>query len=179
MVTDILDISKARTNKLKFNFQRADLGDIIRDSVANIKATAQQEGIALSLKIAPALPRLLIDTKRITQVMDNLLVNAIKNTPRKGTIKVEVVKTKGSVQVSIHDTGIGMNKMTLGKIFTPFYQADAGLNRKYGGTGLGLSICNEFVEAHGGTIRGLSEGLEKGSTFVFTLPLKFAPNVQI
>ena len=178
LVTDVLDISKARTNKLKFNFEKADLGTLVRDSVANIKIVAKKDGIALSLKIAPALPRLLVDTKRITQVMGNLLVNALKNTPGKGTVAVEVIKTKDGVQVSIHDTGIGMDKLTLEKIFTPFFQADAGLNRKYGGTGLGLSICKEFVESHGGTIRGLSEGLKKGSTFVFTLPLKFKPRIE-
>ena len=85
---------------------------------------------------------------------------------------VEVKKMKDNLAVSIEDTGIGMNKKTLEKLFTPFFQAGTGLERKYGGTGLGLSICKGIIEAHGGKVWAESPGEGKGSTFTFVLPTK-------
>jgi signal transduction histidine kinase len=120
-----------------------------------------------------------VDPQRIIQVMANLLNNALKYTPENGSIDIVASKTKDNVQVSVKDLGIGMSKDTLGKIFTPFFQADSRLDRKYGGTGLGLPICKGIIETHGGKIWGESDGPGKGSTFTFTLPLKRSKEIPV
>jgi PAS domain S-box-containing protein len=171
LVTDVLDIARVKSKKIKLIFEKAHIGEIVSDSVKDMRISAKKRSITLSLKIIPILPDILIDSSRITQVIFNLLTNAIKYTPKKGIIDVLVGKTKDNIEVSVHDNGIGMDKEALEKIFTPFFQADAGFSRKYGGMGLGLSICKGIIEAHGGKIWGSSEGKNKGSTFTFTLPL--------
>ena len=117
------------------------------------------------------LPMIPADRKRITEVVANLLENAIKFTPANGKIVVEVKKVKDNALVRVVDDGIGVNKELLDKLFVRFFQADSSISRKYGGTGLGLSICKGIIEAHGGRIWVESSGVGKGSTFSFTIPL--------
>lgn len=172
VVGDVMDISKLRSKKIKFTFnEEGDLGKIIENAVKDMVELAKKRSITLVLKPMPELPKIRLDERRITQVIDNLLHNALKFTPAKGRITVKVEKGKKDVTVSVADTGIGMSAETLEKLFTPFFQADSDAARRYPGTGLGLSISKGFVEAHGGSIRAESQGEEKGSTLSFTLPL--------
>ncbi len=171
LISDIMDISKSNSKKIKYVFEKTNLSNIITESVNNMKVVADERKVNLTLISIPELPKLTLDARRITQVIGNLLNNALKFTPEGGNIIVEVKKGKKMVTTTVSDTGIGMNKETLSKLFTPFFQADSNIARKYPGTGLGLSISKIIVEAHGGTIKVESKGEGKGSTFVFDLPL--------
>ncbi|OYT42133.1 MAG: hypothetical protein B6U86_00895 [Candidatus Altiarchaeales archaeon ex4484_43] len=116
------------------------------------------------------LPSIQGDKNRLMQVLTDLIDNAIKFT-EKGGIVIEARREKDNILVKVKDTGIGISKENINKLFTKFYQVDSSLSRRYGGTGLGLAICKKIVEAHGGKIWVDSE-LGKGSTFQFTLPVK-------
>ena len=112
------------------------------------------------------------DNDRIAQVLTNLIKNAIKATPRKGKVEIFAEDMQTEIKVVIKDTGVGLPKDALDKIFRKFYQVDTSSTREKGGSGLGLSICKGIVEANGGKIWVESE-LGKGATFSFTIP-KFA-----
>jgi signal transduction histidine kinase len=170
LVSDVLDISRIRSKKLKLTLEKFSPTEIIKQVVEEMKAGAQEKEIDLTTKLAD-LPKITADTARISQVVGNLVNNAIKFTPEKGKIEIETGKEKGKVVVKISDTGIGISPKNLKKLFTPFVQLDIGLARKHGGTGLGLVICKGIIEAHGGKIWAESPGEGKGATFAFALPI--------
>ncbi|MBU1613310.1 HAMP domain-containing histidine kinase, partial [Patescibacteria group bacterium] len=169
---DVLDVTKIKSSKLKLVLEETVLGRIVVEAVRNMEKIAEKSRLKLVLKPLPELPKLSIDPRRMTQVMNNLLNNAIKFTPEKGEVEIMVKKTEKNVEVSVKDTGLGMEKKTLEKLFTPFFQAQSDILRKYGGTGLGLAICKGIIEAHNGKIWAKSDGLGKGSVFTFWLPIK-------
>jgi len=177
LISDVLDITKVKSKKLKFIFENTAFEEIIVDAVENVEKFAREKYILLTLSPVSKLPKIFIDRRRMSQVMGNLLDNALKFTPEKGRVEIEVKKIKNDIVVSIKDTGIGMSKETLKKLFTPFFQAKSDITRKYGGTGLGLSICKGLIEAHGGKIWAESQGEGKGSIFTFTLPIKRSSKV--
>jgi len=171
LVNDVLDITKVQSKKLKLSLKNRDFVEIIANAMKDVKEFAKAKNIYLTLKPIPKMPKISIDRKRIFQVVSNLLNNALKFTPGKGEVVIEVQKMKNNLSVSIKDTGVGMSKKTLKKLFTPFFQAESGPARKYSGTGLGLSICKGIIEAHGGRIWAESLGKGRGSTFSFSLPI--------
>lgn len=178
LVSDLIDISKVRSNKLMLIFEKVDFEELVNDAIKDMKVLSKKKGISIIVKKIPKLPKIPIDSRRIIQTVNNLIHNAFKFTP-KGAVHVEIIKTKDNIRMSVRDTGIGMNKKTLEKLFTPFFQANKTLSRKYGGSGLGLAICKGIIKAHGGEIWAKSEGKNKGSTFTFTLPLKKASKVKL
>jgi signal transduction histidine kinase len=111
------------------------------------------------------------DATRVAQVIGNLIQNAAKFTPRGGRVDVEVTTREALAEISVRDTGIGLARDDLDRMFEPFAQADQGLARANGGLGLGLALVRALVELHGGTVRATSSGHGQGSTFTFTLPL--------
>jgi len=117
------------------------------------------------------IPSIECDPNRITEVMVNLIDNAIKFVEKEGVIWLETKKLKESVLISVHDNGIGISKENMLKVFTPFTQLAAVATRKQGGTGVGLSISKSLVELHKGEIWAESEGKGKGTTIHFILPL--------
>jgi|GEM_PF-2334177 len=172
LVTDILEISRARSKSLKLAFEKVDVGKLIGVAMKNLEDNATAKGVSLVLGVQPDLPFISVDSRRIAKAIDNLLTNAINHTSEKGSVFVKVRKTVDGISISVRDTGIGMSKEVLKQVFTPFFQADKTESRKLGGTGLGLPISQEIVKAHGGRIWAESQGKNKGSTFIFTLPLK-------
>jgi len=169
LVTDVLDISRFRSKKLKLIPKKLSLLKIVQNTVEEMKPGAREKEIDLTTKLTD-LPEITADPVRISQVVSNLLNNAIKFTPEKGKIVIEAEKRGKEVIVKVIDTGVGISPKNLKKLFTPFFQLESGLARKHGGTGLGLVICKGIVEAHGGKIWAESKGEGKGSTFSFTLP---------
>jgi signal transduction histidine kinase len=135
-----------------------------------VKPLAEKKGLTLELDIAPALPEITSDMRRVEQILLNLLGNAIKFT-EKGSVHTECRLREGEVLVRVADTGIGIKESDRDSLFKPFQQIDAQNNRRYEGTGLGLSICQKLLELMGGKIRVESEW-GKGSVFSFTLPIK-------
>jgi two-component system, OmpR family, phosphate regulon sensor histidine kinase PhoR len=166
----------ARTETLPPDRERFDLSDMICNIAERLETYAARRNVTLTLP--EALPKLVIEAGRseLEQVFFNLLDNAIKYTPSGGRVEVSVIRDKESFSVSVSDTGIGILKEDLPRIFERFWRADRA--RKFpgeaggatGGTGLGLSIVKHIVEAHEGTIAADSE-LGRGSRFTVTLPL--------
>jgi len=170
LVSDVLDISRIRSHKLKLILEKFSLAKVIQEVVKEMKPVARNNKIDLTVKLAD-LPMTTGDPHRIAQVIGNLFNNAIKFTPKKGEITVEAEAKEKELMVKVIDTGIGISPKNLKKLFTPFLQLETGLSRKHGGTGLGLVISKGIVEAHGGKIWAESKGKDKGSTFSFTLPI--------
>ncbi|MEM3519602.1 MAG: HAMP domain-containing sensor histidine kinase [Candidatus Hadarchaeales archaeon] len=171
LVGDILDIAKLESKVMKFNMQDIQLTNIIRDTVANAMAFAKEKKIYIKTNVPKELPIVYGDPNRIAQVLTNLLNNAIKFTDR-GGVTVNARRDGNFVRVEVVDTGIGMAKKDIPKLFKKFSQLDSSGSRKYGGTGLGLAISKEIIKAHKGKIWASSPGPGKGSTFTFILPIK-------
>jgi len=172
LVTDILDISKLETKVMKFEMRPAKIENIINTVVQDLKPAAEKKHLELIASIKPKLPQINIDSERIGQALSKLVENSIKFTD-KGNITISAEKQKNKILVKVSDTGIGIDKNDIPKLFTKFYQADPSPTRKAQGTGLGLFICKEIIEAHNGRILVESE-LGKGTTFSFALPFKKA-----
>ena len=166
---EIHDIAKIQSGKLLLLMEPTAFDNIITDVVHGLNGMARQKH--LSLSPIPKLPKLQIDGPRIRQVISNLLDNAIKFTPKNGRIDVDVKKTSMEIIVVVKDSGIGLSKQNLAKLFTPFFQVDSSIVRKFRGTGLGLAVSKGIIEAHGGKIWAESDGEGKGSAFVFSLPV--------
>ncbi len=169
---EVFDIAKIKSNKLRLILGPANLGKIVTDAVYERKILAEKKGIFVSFLLEPGIPNIEVDESRIRQVIVNLLDNAIKFTPENGTVHAELKKTENEILLTVKDSGIGLRKEDTGKIFTPFFQIESAVNRKYRGTGLGLAINKGIMEAHGGKIWVESEGEGKGCTFIASLPIK-------
>ncbi len=170
LVSDIFDISRIQSSRLNLVFQRLQLARLIEEAKENMAPLAAEKDIKLVAKIQK-LPRIPVDKDRIIQVLTNLISNAIKFTPAKGTITIEAAKQKDDVLISVKDTGRGMVEKDVRRLFTLFFQVKASYELKEEGTGLGLPICKGIIEQHGGKIWAESL-IGKGSTFSFTLPIK-------
>jgi signal transduction histidine kinase len=169
LVNDLLDLSRIESGRMELKFEKLSLDSIIADSIESVRPAAKEKGIALEIKLKEDLSSVNGDREKLTQVIINLLNNAIKFTPSgKGKIAIKARELNGQVEVRVSDTGIGIPLEDMGKIFDKFFQVDSTLTREAGGTGLGLAICKGIIEAHNGKICAESE-LGKGSTFIFTL----------
>jgi CheY-like chemotaxis protein/anti-sigma regulatory factor (Ser/Thr protein kinase) len=174
MVEDLLDMSRILSGKLAMELQRTDLSLVIAAAVAAVRPVADAKSVRLQTTISATRP-VNGDSGRLQQVVWNLLTNAIKFTPHEGTIVVLVreVASEGtpSVEISVRDTGQGIDPKFLPYVFDRFRQADASTTRRHGGLGLGLSIVKSLVEMHGGTVDAESLGEGQGTTFTVRLPL--------
>ncbi len=169
LVTDILDITKLTSNRMKFNMKELKLEEVIENSIEDISTLIKGKNLKIVKKIEK-LPVIIGDESRLMQVLDNLLNNAIKFTD-KGTITLNAFFNKNCVQIDIKDTGVGIRKENIPKLFTKFFQTQEATTRKTKGTGLGLAISKEIIRAHNGRIWAESKGMGKGSTLSFTLPV--------
>jgi len=170
-LTDILDLSKIEAGKLDIEaipFRLRDALEAVRHS--NL-AVAHAKGLAVELTIDAALPPVMLgDAMRTRQIVNNFVANAIKFTDA-GSVCIEArVGAEGTMRLSVHDTGIGIDHEVQGRLFQPFSQADQSTTRRFGGTGLGLSICRELARLMGGHV-GVSSALGAGSEFWAELPL--------
>lgn len=187
LVNDILDISRIEAGRMELSLTPLDAAELIQETAVTMQPQAQAKGVELSVSIAEGLPLIRGDPDRIRQVLVNLLGNAIKFTPSGGRVEVstrclaageqppppgpELAPTSEWLMVNVTDTGVGIAKEELGRIFDKFYQTGDFAGRCVGGTGLGLSIARGIVEAHGGKIWAQSTGTNRGSTFTFALPV--------
>jgi len=177
IVNDLLDLSKIQAGKVELESLPIDLVALLEECTALFMGAAETKGIELI--VCPPLQQrgsLLGDALRVRQIVMNLIGNAVKFTSQ-GEVAVKadvqlIEPERALVQISVADTGIGMDAATIGKIFEPFTQADESTTRRYGGSGLGLAICRELAELQGGSIT-VESRREVGSTFCLSLPLKF------
>jgi signal transduction histidine kinase len=140
---------------------------MVEETVIGPQARAQTRQITLKTEVAPGLPTISADKKRLVQVINNLLENAIRHTPRGGTITVRVDRDGADVRFAVQDTGEGIEKADLERIFESFYQAGGSSG---GRLGLGLAITREIVLSHKGRIWVESDGRGRGATFLFKIP---------
>ncbi len=170
LINDILDLSKIEASELKIERTPFNLGTLLRDMSELVSVQSEAKGIDYRLEMAPQVPPALVgDATRLHQVLLNLLTNAIKFTDKAGSVQLAVTRVGGSPDVSrlrftVRDNGIGMTEAQMGRLFTPFAQADASTTRRFGGTGLGLSIVKQLVQLMGGELGVDSEPLQ-GSEF--------------
>ncbi len=174
LIEDLVDWAAIEQGKLRLEKSEFPLGRLIEEAVVGPQGRAQQRGITVSTEIARGLPQVFADPKRISQVLHNLLENAIRHTLRGGTVTVlaSEIPASGELRVAVRDTGEGIAPAELEKIFESFYQGNGGGAAGGGRLGLGLSIAREIVSIHGGRIWVESEGKGKGATFFFTIPKK-------
>jgi PAS domain S-box-containing protein len=173
LVNDILDLSKVEAGKMELEMNEFNIKRLVETSIALFKEKAYKQNLQMTFEIAQGLETMIVDERKIKQVLFNLVGNAVKFTPAGGIIKVEVTLAddKEFLKYSVHDTGIGISTEDQNKLFKPFEQIDSRLTRKYKGTGLGLSLCRQLVELHGGRIWVESEA-GKGSNFIFVIPVR-------
>jgi len=149
------------------------LSDVAISVVEKQHAWAEQAGLELAISIEPNLPLVSGDSDQLGQAVESLVENAVKFTPRGGSVKVKAYAEADSVCLAVSDTGIGIPEGELGRIFSGFYQVDGSTTRRYEGLGLGLTLARAVVEAHGGQIEVDSQ-TEKGSCFLVRLPARSA-----
>jgi signal transduction histidine kinase len=181
LVNDLRLLSQAEAGALKLERHETDLVGLIHRVAEKIKVQAQQKGINLEIETSENLPRISIDEDRITQVLNNLIGNALRYTPRDGKIIVSASKSTGlgnAIQISVSDTGPGIDPKALPFVFDRFYRADQSRARNSGGSGLGLAIVKQLVEAHGGKVIAVSPAFSNtdkggyGTRITITLPGK-------
>lgn len=170
LINDLLDLSKIESGKMKMSLVPLDTVSLIKRAVTVIENQAKAKSIAIKLALPSDLPKVKADETRFSQVMINLLDNAIKYSSEGRTATISANVVNNALQIDISDTGIGISEKDLPRIFERFYRVDKARSRELGGTGLGLSIVKHIVSAHGGQVWVKSE-LGLGSTFSFTIPL--------
>jgi len=170
LVEDLQELSLAEAGTLKLVYHAENIAGLINQAVTTVQAKAMAKGLSISTELPDKLPLVNIDAHRISQVLRNLLENAITYTAAGSTIIVAVrLPDNRTIEVSVTDTGQGIPAEDLPFIFERFYRVDKSRTRATGGSGLGLTIAKRLVEAHGGKISAQSE-MGKGSRFSFTLP---------
>jgi signal transduction histidine kinase len=195
LINDILDLSNVESGTLKLHPESFDFKALLESSVSTVREMAKQRSIHIDLHHNGAPMRVCADRHRLKQIMYNLLSNAVKFTPENGSVTVraesvdslhrrgvleqrseadveEDLEDSRYVRVSVQDTGIGIIRENLEKIFSPFEQVERSQSRRYPGTGLGLALSRKLVSLHGGTIWAESRGEGRGSTFIFVLPCR-------
>jgi PAS domain S-box-containing protein len=183
LINDILDLSKIEAGKLTLNPVELEIKHLLKDSLSMVQEKVFKRGITTELKMDQLPETFVADERKLKQIIYNLLSNAVKFTPDNGRITImgqrypdgidrgdRMETGKQGVQISVKDTGIGIDEEHLAFIFKPFEQVEDSANRQFQGTGLGLSLTKSLVELHGGRIWVESEGPGKGATFSFILP---------
>ncbi|HTE52631.1 MAG TPA: ATP-binding protein [Kofleriaceae bacterium] len=172
LIDDLLDMNRIVSGKIRLDVQRFELAPIVEAALDSVGPSIDAKGIVVRKTIDLSAGPLVGDPNRLQQVVWNLLTNAVKFTPKGGKIDVLVQRVSSHVEITVHDSGMGISPEFLPHMFERFRQADSSTTRKYGGLGLGLSIVKQLVELHGGNVKAASAGPGQGATFVVSLPLR-------
>jgi signal transduction histidine kinase len=170
LINDVLDLSKIEAGQLTLSLSDYSLKDVVQTVSMAMESLAAEKHLALKVSVAPDLPPGRGDERRITQVLMNLVGNAIKFT-EEGAVQIDASAANGQFIVAVADTGPGIAETDQQRIFEEFQQVDSSITREKGGTGLGLAIARRIVEMHGGRI-WVTSAPGRGSTFAFTLPVR-------
>ncbi|HLD93857.1 MAG TPA: ATP-binding protein [Anaerolineales bacterium] len=171
LVADLQELSSVEAEGFAVHPRPLSLSGLERALSKQLGGQFEEKGVALRFEISPNFPDVLADEDRLMQILLNLLGNAMQYTPAGGRVQVSAARADGEVRVEVTDNGMGIAAEHLPLIFNRFYRVDKSRSRSGGGSGIGLTIAKRLVEAHGGRLWVTSEGLGKGSTFSFTLPI--------
>jgi CheY-like chemotaxis protein len=152
--------------------EAVDLAPLLQAGIDAIRPAANAKRIALECHIETGVPQVLADATRVQQILWNVLSNAVKFTPRDGRVDVTLKQDRSTAEISIKDSGVGIEPDFLPHVFERFRQGDSSLHRAFGGLGLGLTIVRQLMELHGGTVQGASAGADRGSTFTLRFPIQ-------
>lgn len=169
IVNDLLRVTEISAGKLQLTLEPLDLHALIQSVLPVVSKSLKDKSIDLVLELNATQHVVNGDSLRLHQVLGNLLENAVKFTPEHGTIHLTTANNRNTIEVRVRDSGIGIRPELLPKIFDTFEQGDGDIHRQYGGLGLGLAISRGMMELHGGTLQAESDGLGKGTTFMFAL----------
>lgn len=170
LIDDLLDVSRVITGNLRLDTQPLHLSGVIEAAGDVVRPAAQAKGIRLEFDLNSETPLISGDPNRLRQVVWNLLLNAIKFTPRGGSVHVKLEPSELNARLTVSDTGDGITLDFLPYVFDRFRQAEASVSRRHGGLGLGLAVVRHLVELHGGVVSVYSEGRGKGAMFTVDLP---------
>jgi PAS domain S-box-containing protein len=173
LIDDLLDVSRIVSGRLQLKGEDVEIGGVIASAIDTIRPAADAKELSVRAILPDTDSVVTGDADRLRQVFWNLLTNAVKFTPPRGTIEIEMRSVDGGagVTVQVRDTGVGIGREFLAHAFERFRQADSSHSRKHGGLGLGLAIVRHLVEAHGGSVAVASEGEGLGTTFTVHLPV--------
>ena len=170
LIEDLLEMNKLSSGMVHLELGAVDISAALDAAIQSLQPAAMAKGVTLSRSVAMNMPGLRADSRRLQQVLWNLIHNAIKFTPSGGVVEIAVSLNDRAVQVAVADTGMGIAPEFLPYVFDKFRQADSSTTRRNGGLGIGLSIAKHLVELHGGSIDAVSDGPDRGSTFRVSLP---------
>jgi signal transduction histidine kinase len=176
LLNDLLDLAKLESGKITFEFKPTDFRLLINLMVDECNSLASEKNLTVRCEHNETKGKIVLDADKIKQVLRNILNNAIKFSPKGGTIDISIFKKDDSVVVSVRDQGAGIPEDELESIFDKFYQSSK-TRTGAGGTGLGLAICQEIMTAHKGRIWAVNNP-DKGANFLFEIPLSLQANVQ-
>jgi signal transduction histidine kinase len=176
LIDDLLDVSRAISGKLRLEPRTINVAEVLRAAVETMSPAMAAKGIRFEAEYDPQTPPILADPDRLQQIAWNLLSNATKFTPEHGAVNLRLSHTDTQVEITVADTGSGIDAEFLPHVFERFRQADVGSRRRYGGLGLGLAIVRHLVELHGGTVTAESAGRDQGATFRVRLPVGIVTN---
>lgn len=171
LIDDLLDLGRIVSGKMTLNVEAVDLTAIVRQAIAAVQHAADLKEIQVKTILHDARGTIMGDTKRLQQVVWNLVTNAVKFTPRGGRVIVTVSRINSHLDITVADTGQGIDPKFMPHLFERFQQADASTTRQQGGLGIGLALVKQLVEMHAGIVRAESPGPGRGATFTVTLPV--------
>lgn len=175
LISDLLDVSRIASGKVLLDCAEIDVAEVLAEGLDAIHVAAEGRHVQIDVASEPVRHVVWADRDRLRQVIWNLLSNAVKFTPPGGHVSVRIERRESDVQLSVRDTGVGIDPDFLPYIFDRFTQGDTSITRRYGGLGLGLAIVRSLVEMHGGSIHAESDGENRGSAFIVRLPGRAAP----
>jgi len=175
LTDDLLELSRMDADRVDLEVDRLSVSQFVQSCIETTQRSAAEKNLRVSVNLKTSLPDIAADRRRLAEVLQNLLDNAVQYTPSGGRITVSASSDGDEVEFTVSDTGIGIPKVDQPRIFERFYRVDVARSREVGGTGLGLSIAKHLVEAHGGRIWVESE-VGQGSQFHFTVPVFQSPN---
>ena len=171
LVDDLQELSRVESRATQLDVHPVDSATLIKTVTKRLQVHFDEKRITLTSSLPRESIHILADEGRVIQVLTNLIGNALQYTPENGTVTVSIEREKDEARISVSDTGAGIPPEHLAKIFDRFYRVDKSRSRMRGGSGIGLTIAKHLVEAHGGKLWAESAGENKGSAFIFTLPL--------
>ena len=176
LVNDLRELAQAEAGHLPLTYTEVDVDKLAEEVIWNYTLIAEEKGIQISSNFCGDLTPIHIDEVRLRQILSNLISNAIRHTPKGGSIGVISSHTMNEVELLVTDTGEGITADHLPHLFDRFYRTDKSRQRETGGSGLGLAVVKALTESMGGCVTGFSAGLDKGATFTVTLPKSGNPS---